>query len=163
LPSLLKTYIRDLLARAMGTSPARIDSQQSLFNLGLDSLIAMDVRNRIHADLGVNVPLAKLMQSESVTAFVLYIVEQLIEKGRGERSAPAVGRIAAEAEADITVSAKRVGEDAEVARPALRSVARPAEIPLSFAQRRLWFLHRLEGRSATYTIPLAVRLKGALE
>ena len=36
LPSLLEAYIRDLLARAMGTSPARIDIQQSLRNLGLD-------------------------------------------------------------------------------------------------------------------------------
>jgi amino acid adenylation domain-containing protein/non-ribosomal peptide synthase protein (TIGR01720 family) len=36
-------------------------------------------------------------------------------------------------------------------------------LPLSYAQQRLWFLHRMEGPSALYTIPIALRLDGDLD
>ncbi|AYG64357.1 amino acid adenylation domain-containing protein (plasmid) [Rhizobium jaguaris] len=48
-------------------------------------------------------------------------------------------------------------------RPALSPRQRPAVIPMSFAQARLWLLDRLEGSSSAYTIPLALRLEGRLD
>jgi amino acid adenylation domain-containing protein/non-ribosomal peptide synthase protein (TIGR01720 family) len=53
--------------------------------------------------------------------------------------------------------------DAEQARPALRTMDRDASLPLSYAQQRLYFLHRMEGPSSTYNLPLAVRLTGELD
>ncbi|MFF8524702.1 amino acid adenylation domain-containing protein [Streptomyces werraensis] len=54
--------------------------------------------------------------------------------------------------------ARRVAVRAQDAppRPVLGEAARPERVPLSFAQERMWFLHRLDEGAATYHIPLLV-------
>ncbi|WP_245627681.1 non-ribosomal peptide synthase/polyketide synthase [Actinomadura oligospora] len=51
----------------------------------------------------------------------------------------------------------------EAVRPALVAGRRPEDAPPSFAQRRMWFLNRLEDTGAVYNIPLALRLRGDLD
>ncbi|MEQ8464529.1 non-ribosomal peptide synthase/polyketide synthase [Coleofasciculus sp. E1-EBD-02] len=46
--------------------------------------------------------------------------------------------------------------------PEIVPVSRNNDIPLSWAQERLWFVHHLEGDSGAYTIDITVRLKGNL-
>lgn len=58
--------------------------------------------------------------------------------------------------------AKRL-DQGQALRPAVRPAERSGEIPLSFAQQRLWFLYCLEGPGPAYNIPLTVRLSGELD
>ena len=55
----------------------------------------------------------------------------------------------------------RAGPSASV--PPLERVPRTGELPVSFAQQRLWFLHQLNPQSTAYNVPVAVRLTGELQ
>ena len=64
--------------------------------------------------------------------------------------------------------AARLADAAGEVRPPLVRAERPGVVPLSYAQQRLWFLNRLDGRgagnaAATFNMPIALRLEGELD
>ncbi|HLM55240.1 MAG TPA: amino acid adenylation domain-containing protein [Pyrinomonadaceae bacterium] len=62
--------------------------------------------------------------------------------------------------AERVEAAMRAGQGASV--QPLVPVERGGDLPLSFAQQRLWFIHKLEPSGSAYNMPVAVRLVGRL-
>ena len=62
----------------------------------------------------------------------------------------------------VALLAEHVNRAEQVRAPLVRAL-RPERLPLSYAQQRLWFIDQLEGGSAEYNMPQALRLRGELD
>jgi amino acid adenylation domain-containing protein len=124
----------DLWAGLLGVEQVGI--HENFFELGGHSLLATRVVSRVREVFGVEIPVRALFDSPTV-AGLADLLAALLAAGTGETPPPP-----------------------------LQAVPRPAgdlELPLSFAQERLWFLDRLEPGGSAYNISAAVRLVGSLD
>ena len=110
----------------------RIGAQDDFFELGGHSLLATQLISRIRRCFDIELPLRSLFEQPTIAAL-----------------APLVD--AARARGDSI--------DAPPLTPAPRD---DSELPLSFAQQRLWFLDQLEPDSGFYNMAASLRLRGAL-
>ncbi len=76
-PSLLEEYLRKQVSRVLRIPAAKLDVEQPLNNLGIDSLMAVELRNHIEASLGIILPVAQLLQDPTIAKLVTVLHEQL--------------------------------------------------------------------------------------
>ena len=69
-------------------SASRLDVQQPLSNLGLDSLMAVELKNRIAVDFGVNVPMVTFLSGPSVEQAAAQLLHQLTSETSNGSMAP---------------------------------------------------------------------------
>ncbi|PYV39080.1 MAG: non-ribosomal peptide synthetase, partial [Acidobacteria bacterium] len=97
-------------------------------------MLAARIFARLEKCLQIRLPLATLFQAPTIEGLAAAILALLHE-------------------------AKRAGY---LTGPALQAVSRDRDLPLSFAQQRLWFLDQLKPNSAIYNLSDALRLSGPL-
>lgn len=82
--SLVGTYLSSVFAKITGFQANTLDLQQSLYSLGLDSLMALELKNQIETDLGIAIPLESLIVS-NLAQFIKQIL-LLIDKETDKES-----------------------------------------------------------------------------
>jgi hypothetical protein len=127
----------EIWGRVLGLK--RIGIHDNFFVLGGHSLLATQLLSRIRGAFDVELHLRSLFDGPTVAEQAL-AVTQLQAEQDDEQMVGLLG--------EIKIDAGRRGGDS---------------FPLSFAQRRLWFLDQFEPGSAAYNIPDAARLIGPLD
>ncbi|MBF2006757.1 MAG: acyl carrier protein [Chlorogloeopsis fritschii C42_A2020_084] len=67
------TYIQDEIAKLIGIDTSELDVEMSLNYLGLDSLIAVKLRNKFRKDLEVDIPAVKFMEDTNVASLAILV------------------------------------------------------------------------------------------
>ena len=134
---LLESYLRARFARLTRSATAAIDPDRPLTSFGLDSLVAVELRNTVESRFGIDVSLPRLLEGLTIAELTSNILTEL-DRGTAPEAAN---------------------------RPILNagSAEDRREHPVSYGQRALWYLHRLAPDQAAYNIRGAARVHGDLD
>jgi acyl carrier protein len=87
-PSMLLAGLREQVGRVLGVAAEKLDVETPLSDLGLDSLMAIELRNWVEGDLKVSLPAVELLKGPSLRQLVDLLAAQL--PGASSGSAPPV-------------------------------------------------------------------------
>lgn len=79
-PRIVEEYLRRQLAGILKTSEAELNPTSPLPAMGVDSLMAMELQKRITAHLGVEVPLAMLLQGQGIVPLAERIIQAVSDR-----------------------------------------------------------------------------------
>ncbi|MDC3955568.1 non-ribosomal peptide synthetase/type I polyketide synthase [Polyangium jinanense] len=136
---LVEEYVVEQLSRVLRLDPSRFDEHAPLKELGVDSLMSLELRNRVNAGLGLDLGATILLTHPDIAA----VCETIL------------GKLGADAAGDAST--------ALAAAPSRTEPTTEAWSPLSHNQRALWFLHRAAPGSTVYNVGSALRVRGSLD
>lgn len=87
---LLETHIREQMARVLRMDPARIGRHTPFGDLGLDSLMSLEVRNRLEASLGLRMSAGLLFTHPTLESLAAHLGRELGLATIAEASPPAL-------------------------------------------------------------------------
>nr|WP_052398024.1 type I polyketide synthase [Streptomyces sp. NRRL F-5123] len=133
----VEEHVAAVLGLAEGQKPAR---RRGLFDQGLDSLTAVELRDRLAADFGVELATTIVFEQPTVEALAAYLAEAAPQDGPAGSAAPAApGADGAEAEDD-----------------AVAVVGMACRLPGANSPEQFWAM-LTEGRDAVRDLPAARR------
>lgn len=74
-----ESLLKEQMARVLRSAPERIDVHQPLTSLGIDSLMAVELKNRVETEFSISVPVTALLQGPTLAQLATIVLEQLAD------------------------------------------------------------------------------------
>ena len=88
-PRVAERFLREQIARVLRASPDKIDVHQPLTSLGIDSLMAVELKNRVETEMGIALPVTALLQGPTLAQLATVLLEQLTDQAPEPEAATA--------------------------------------------------------------------------
>lgn len=132
----IHAYIATRINQALRQTitPAQINT--SLIDLGMDSLIAMEIRHQLRRDLDLNIPIAVLLEGMSLAKLEQWLENALLE---------------------------RLIDSDQMAYSQVSDGSTHHSMPLSPGQKSLWFIQQLAPENYAYHVAFTARILSVLD
>ncbi|MEO1186379.1 MAG: beta-ketoacyl reductase, partial [Cyanobacteria bacterium J06636_27] len=85
---LLETHLRTQISQILGFSPDEIDAEAGFFDLGMDSLTSVELKNRLQKSLGISLSSTIIFDRPNLNALIDYLVEEIGLENDDEEQKP---------------------------------------------------------------------------
>jgi acyl transferase domain-containing protein/aryl carrier-like protein len=83
---LLEAYLQEQIAKVLRIPATRVDLHKSLMNMGLDSLMALELKNRVELSLAIDLPVTNLIKGPTIAELATELLGQLTIKSESPES-----------------------------------------------------------------------------
>jgi amino acid adenylation domain-containing protein/thioester reductase-like protein len=129
----LEDFLQEKTAGVLGMQPSQLSIDQPLDTIGLDSLMAMELKNSLDTELEINLSVASLLKGPTISS----LAEEMLGYLESAQASDETPLIVVDNASD--------------------------ESPLSYGQQALWFLHQLLPEEISFNVAGAVRIFGDLD
>ncbi|MEK6222140.1 MAG: amino acid adenylation domain-containing protein, partial [Chloroflexota bacterium] len=131
--SMVGAFLQKQIAQVLRMQPENLNTSDALDELGLDSLMAIELKVKVEKELAINLPVVNLLQGPTIEELSAQVLEFLATPS-DKLALP------------LTITTEELGE-----------------FPLSHGQQSMWFAQQLVPEGVSFNPAGAVRVSGALD
>ena len=129
----MQNYLQHEIGQILGMRASAMDPEQSLDRMGIDSLTAVEFRNKVEKQIAYALPITRLLSGPTIRELSTEIAADLESGGHA-------------AAAGVEANTEEIGI-----------------YPLTADQQAMWFLDELMPEGITFNVSGAVRIRGAFD